>query len=277
MQEMWETWVRSLGRGDPLEKSMATHSSTLAWRILWTEEPGGWQFMGAAKNLIQLKGLNIHARIFYRTWAENIIWYITQHKDLDFSWNFIPGKSLFLLKTEHALLGVWELRGGTRPDKGCILEPDGPGFDSWLKPLTEWTWAVQLPFLNTALCVCVCMCAHSVVSDYLQPHELYIAHPGSSVHGILQTRILEWFAIFSSKGTSRSRDWTHVTCVSCIGRWSTTWEALQYWWPHLKTGKNISCAVELLCGLGNFDGNLANTLAAAKLSHFSRVRLCVTP
>ena len=41
-----ETWVRSLGRGDPLEKEMATHSSTLAWRIPCTEEPGGPQSMG---------------------------------------------------------------------------------------------------------------------------------------------------------------------------------------------------------------------------------------
>ena len=36
-----ETWVRSLGREDPLEKEMATHSSILAWRIPWTEEPVG--------------------------------------------------------------------------------------------------------------------------------------------------------------------------------------------------------------------------------------------
>ena len=43
---MWETWVRSLGREDPLEKEMATHSSILAWRIPWTEELGGLQFMG---------------------------------------------------------------------------------------------------------------------------------------------------------------------------------------------------------------------------------------
>ena len=42
---MWETWVRSLGREDPLEKEMATHSSILAWRIPWTEEPGGLQSM----------------------------------------------------------------------------------------------------------------------------------------------------------------------------------------------------------------------------------------
>ena len=36
----WETWVWSLGQEDPLEKGMATHSSILAWRISWTEEPG---------------------------------------------------------------------------------------------------------------------------------------------------------------------------------------------------------------------------------------------
>jgi hypothetical protein len=46
---MWETWVRSLGREDPLEKEMATHSSILAWRIPWTEEPGGLQFMGSQR------------------------------------------------------------------------------------------------------------------------------------------------------------------------------------------------------------------------------------
>jgi len=43
---MSETWVRSLGRKDPLEQGMATHSSILAWRIPWTEEPGGLQAMG---------------------------------------------------------------------------------------------------------------------------------------------------------------------------------------------------------------------------------------
>ena len=41
-----DTWARSLGWGDPLEKEMSTHSGILAWRILWTEEPGGLQSMG---------------------------------------------------------------------------------------------------------------------------------------------------------------------------------------------------------------------------------------
>ena len=44
-----ETWVRSLGWEDPLEKGMATHSSILAWRIPWTEEPGGLQSTGSQK------------------------------------------------------------------------------------------------------------------------------------------------------------------------------------------------------------------------------------
>ena len=44
-----ETWVQSLGREDPLEKEMATHSSILAWRIPWTEEPGGLQSMGSQR------------------------------------------------------------------------------------------------------------------------------------------------------------------------------------------------------------------------------------
>ena len=46
---MWEIRVQSLGWEDLLEESMATHSSILAWRILWTEEPGGLQSMGSQR------------------------------------------------------------------------------------------------------------------------------------------------------------------------------------------------------------------------------------
>ena len=49
MQEPQETWVQSLGREDPLEKSMAIQSSILAWRIPWTEEPDELQFMGSQR------------------------------------------------------------------------------------------------------------------------------------------------------------------------------------------------------------------------------------
>ena len=43
---MWETWVRSLGWEDPLEEGLATHSRIRAWRIPWTEAPGGWSAWG---------------------------------------------------------------------------------------------------------------------------------------------------------------------------------------------------------------------------------------
>ena len=76
---MWETWVRSLGGEDTLEKEMATHSSILAWRIPWTEEPGGLQSMGR-KELDMTERLNSTARCgrtvvrhwsFYKNHLEN--------------------------------------------------------------------------------------------------------------------------------------------------------------------------------------------------------------
>ena len=52
---MWETWLQSLGWEDPLEKAMVTLSNILAWRISWTEEPGGLPTVhGVAKSRTQL-------------------------------------------------------------------------------------------------------------------------------------------------------------------------------------------------------------------------------
>ena len=47
---MQDSWVQSLGREDPLERGMVTHSSILAWRMPWTEEPGGLQSTGSQLN-----------------------------------------------------------------------------------------------------------------------------------------------------------------------------------------------------------------------------------
>ena len=49
LSTMWGTRVRSLGREDPLEKEMAIHPSTIAWKITWTEEPGRLQSMGSQR------------------------------------------------------------------------------------------------------------------------------------------------------------------------------------------------------------------------------------
>ena len=71
-EEIQETWVWSLGREDPLEEEMATHSSTLAWRIPQTEEPGRLHtFQGVAKSQTQLSTGNqkIHVTQFIAIFA----------------------------------------------------------------------------------------------------------------------------------------------------------------------------------------------------------------
>ena len=68
---MWETQVWSLGREDPLEKEMATHSSTLAWKILWTEEPGRLPSMGSQRVRHDwVTSLNFYFTFIGRTDAE---------------------------------------------------------------------------------------------------------------------------------------------------------------------------------------------------------------
>ena len=75
----------------------------------------------------------------------------------------------------------------------------------------------------------------------------------SSVHGILHTRIMEWVVIQFSRGSSQPRDWTHVSCISCIGRDI-------YYWHHLGSpdqalGKNRTrCSNNVLKSLFSFSG-----------------------
>ena len=66
---MWETWVWSLGWEDPLEKEMATHSSTLAWKIPWTKEPGV-----------------VHRVAKSRTWLSDFTFTFFQQLELGFEW-----------------------------------------------------------------------------------------------------------------------------------------------------------------------------------------------
>ena len=82
---VWETWVRSLGQEDPLEKEMVTHSSILAWRIPWTEEPGRLQSMGSqrvrhdwATSLHFTSSLcaDIFISLTEIQWKKFIIWYL---------------------------------------------------------------------------------------------------------------------------------------------------------------------------------------------------------
>ena len=74
----------------------------------------------------------------------------------------------------------------------------------------------------------LCPCMHAQSHVTCNPMDCIL--PGFSVHGILQARILEWVATPSSRGSSRPRDRTCISCDSCIGRWIlyhwVSWEAL---------------------------------------------------
>ena len=62
---MWETWVQSLSQEDLLEKEMATHSSILAWKIPWTEEPGRLQSVGSQRVKTRLSDFtSLHFRLY---------------------------------------------------------------------------------------------------------------------------------------------------------------------------------------------------------------------
>ena len=158
---------------------MATHSSILAWRIPWTEEPGGLQST-ALQSQTLLKRLSTHA----------------VKKTKESHWQNVSVNILYSCKC----FGIcsWSWRQEPRMGEGCIL-------------------------------CCVCLVAQLCLT-LRDPMEW--SPPGSSVHGILQARILEWITMPSSRGSSQPRDGTHVSCISSIGRQvfshSATWEAQSY-------------------------------------------------
>ena len=120
----------------------------------------------------------------------------------------------------------------------------------------------------------------SVMPDSLRPHGL--SPPGSSVHGILQARILEWVAMLSSRGSSRSKDRIRVSCVSCIGRWVLYPQChlgsprnhnsgFQYQWFLLFPARDTSpMGRSLLVGRGS-------SLPFSSVQLLSHVRLLATP
>ena len=81
---MEETWVRSLGQEDPLEKEMATHSSTLAWKIPWTEKPCSLQHMGSQRvghNWATSLSISVNTRVH--------VSFLKKYKFIYFNWRII--------------------------------------------------------------------------------------------------------------------------------------------------------------------------------------------
>ena len=117
-------------------------------------------------------------------------------------------------------------------------------FITFTKKLSAFRWCTSRPPNSAAASPCgcfehlnwnvwcvksTCLYAKSLQSCPTLCHPMDCSPPGSSLHGVFQARILEWVAMASSRGSSRPRDRTHVSCVSCAGRQffttAATWEA----------------------------------------------------
>ena len=120
--------------------------------------------------------------------------------------------------------------------------PPGTKVNMWLKPgmrlsdpghmLGMWGRGWR-PFTCISISSCACICAQLLQSCLTLCNPMDCSPPGSSVHGILLARILEWVAMPSSRGPSQPKDWTHISCVSCIaGRFLTHWATWEAPSPH---------------------------------------------
>ena len=139
---MWEIWVQFLGWEDPLERGMATQSSILAWRIPWTEEPGGLQSMGsqrvrhiwATKHPSPLPVLFwevtcvtfLVITVFQKSTSRELLWSSVPYKSLCYiSDSSLVFTRLFLPSLFHLLLRIREVSEVTRWLVGisCMLVP----------------------------------------------------------------------------------------------------------------------------------------------------------
>ena len=107
----------------------------------------------------------------------------------------------------------WLLASASNPWFICTsLQPLPPSSHGFL-PGSIPVFASQFPVILDVVCVYSAAQSFSILCDPVDYRP-----PGSSVYGIFQARILEWVAISSSRGSSRPRDGTRISCVSCMGR-----------------------------------------------------------
>ena len=109
----------------------------------------------------------------------------------------------------------------------CIPNKSLHGISSDIKPSkksqglyvpSSWENSISLTDITNHFLTTSCCCCWVAKSCLTLCDPTDCSPPGSSVHGILQARILEWVAISFSRGSSRPRDWTCVSCLSCTGK-----------------------------------------------------------
>ena len=161
---MQETWVQSLGWEDPLEKAMATHSSILAWRIPWTEEPHELQPMGSQTDMAEWLTLSVCPHLISDEFEVQIqtLWLcfsccllaqsrLTVCNPMDCSW---PGSTVYGISQARILVwvGMSPSRGSFQPRNWTRVSCIGRHFFFFLttevseKPFVVYTLLINLEF-----------------------------------------------------------------------------------------------------------------------------------
>ena len=143
---MWETWVQSLGQEDPLEKEMATHSIILAWRIPWTEEPGGLQSMGL-KESDTTEQLHFHF-LLYNNYSQ----VYRQEKDSHTQYYIYTYITMHVYKWKDMYIILIIFKMGIN-DYSNIIH-NGPKQILTVDSVTH---------IYMCVCVCVCVCVQTYI------------------------------------------------------------------------------------------------------------------
>ena len=201
---------------------MAIHSITLAWKIPWTEEPDRLQSMGLQRvghdwvtslslSLIGRTDAEAEDQVFWSPDANSQLIGKVPHAAKDW------GQEMRVSEDEMA---GWHHQCNGHELGQTLGDGVGQGglacCSLWRREESDTTGSLSNNNkTNYYLLVDVCAVIQSCLT-LCNPMDC--SPPGSSVHGISQARILEQVAVSSSRGSFWPRDWTHVSCVSCIGR-----------------------------------------------------------
>ena len=193
--------------------ALSLHTAELRGRNVKSNQP---EWLSSKNPQTINAGEGMERRGFSHTVGRNVNWY--SHYGAQYC--FLVDKSCLFCNLMDSSLPGFPVHGVSQ---ARILHWQGVPFtteppDGKLKKKKKTTLKKDLP--------CDVL-SSSVVADSLQPLDR--SPPGSSVHGILQARMLEWVAVPSSRGSSRPRDQTHIPSISCIAvrfftHWAT-WEA----------------------------------------------------
>ena len=178
---------------------------------------------------LQHTGLHIQPQLQQLKFALKSGWQMRGWKLSGTFWRSVLKSWIQMLGLRHwTMLRQWCVRSGI--DKTGQRKTELAKAQRWDNGARESVkrkllWSKQ-DLTQMQSCAVLCLVA-SVMSDSLQP--LDCGPPGSSVHGILQARILEWVAMPSSRGSSQPRNWTQVSCLAdSFTIWATR-EAHEYW------------------------------------------------